>query len=38
MLNTTSGFSMYLPSRGTNLLDHFYRSNMAWNDATQLIQ
>lgn len=36
-LNTTSGFSMYLPSRGTNLLDHFYRSNMAWNDATQLI-
>lgn len=37
-LNTTSGFSMYLPSRGTNLLDRFYRSNMAWNDATQLIQ
>lgn len=36
-MNTISGFSMYLPSRGTDVLDSFYRSNLAWNDATQLI-
>lgn len=37
-MNTISGFSMYLPSRGTRILDNFYRSNLAWNDATRLIQ
>jgi len=32
------GFSMYLPSMGTDLLDSFYKKNLAWNHATQLIQ
>lgn len=32
-----SGFSMYLPSRGTAYLDSFY-SDLAWNRATGLVQ
>ena len=31
------GLSMYLPSMGTDFLDGFYRDNMAWNTATQLV-
>ena len=33
-----SGFSMYLPSRGTPLLDKHYRTNIAWNQATRLVE
>lgn len=33
-----SGFSMYLPSMGTPLLDKHYRTNMAWNQATLLVE
>lgn len=32
-----SGFSMYLPSMGSTYLDNFYRSKVAWNKATSLI-
>ncbi len=34
----TCGLSMYLPSMGTELLDTFYKENMAWNQATELVQ
>ena len=37
-INTYSGLSMYLPSRGTPLLNSFYRENMAWNAATGLVE
>ena len=37
-INTFSGLSMYLPSRGTTLLDAFYKENMAWNAATGLVE
>ena len=33
-----SGLSMYLPSMGTPLLDQHYRTNMAWNKATLLVE
>lgn len=36
-MKNVCGFSMYLPSRGSALLDQFYRNNMAWNDATHLV-
>lgn len=37
-IHTYSGFSMYFPSRGTPLLDNFYKENMAWNAATGLVE
>ena len=37
-INTYSGLSMYLPSRGTALLNSFYKENMAWNAATGLVE
>ena len=37
-INVFSGFSMYLPSMGTPLLDQHYRNNMAWNKATLLVE
>ena len=33
-----SGFSMYLPSMGSAYLDQYYKDNMAWNQATGLVQ
>lgn len=33
-----SGFSMYLPSMGSEYLDTFYKEHIAWNQATQLVQ
>ncbi len=33
-----SGLSMYLPSRGTPLLDNHYRTQMVWNQATGLVK
>lgn len=32
-----SGFSMYLPSMGTEYLDNYYKTNIAWNQVTHLI-
>jgi hypothetical protein len=37
-IKSFSGFSMYLPSRGTPLLDKHYRTNIAWNQATGLVE
>lgn len=36
-INTYSGFSMYLPCAGTDLLDHYYKKE-AWNKATGLVK
>lgn len=33
-----SGFSMYLPSMGTEYLNNYYKENIAWNQATHLVQ
>lgn len=33
-----SGFSMYLPAMGTDYLDQYYKANLAWNQATGLVQ
>ena len=35
---TYSGLSMYLPSMGTSFLDNFYKSQMDWNNATELVK
>ena len=35
-INTFSGYSMYLPSMGTAVLDNFYKS-LAWNEAAGLV-
>lgn len=32
------GLTMYLPSMGTDYLDSFYKENMAWNEATELVK
>ena len=32
------GLSMYLPSMGTDFLNHFYKDQIAWNDATLLVK
>ena len=32
------GLTMYLPAYGTDLLDTYYRTNISWNDATELVQ
>ena len=37
-INIHSGFSMYLPSMGTELLNNYYINNIAWNQATHLVQ
>ncbi|MBQ9598042.1 MAG: hypothetical protein IJR34_07335 [Bacteroidales bacterium] len=37
-IKTYCGLSMYLPSMGTSFLNGFYKENMAWNDATELVQ
>ena len=37
-INTACGFSMYLPSKGTDFLDSFYMSHLAWNKATGLVK
>ena len=31
------GFSMYLPSRGSSFLDNYYKTHIAWNQATELV-
>ena len=36
-INTHCGLSMYLPSMGTKFLDNYYKTNIAWNQATQLV-
>lgn len=36
-INTFSGFSMYLPTRGSQQLDRYYRT-LKWNEATGLVQ
>ena len=36
-IKTFSGFSMYLPSRGSSELDEFYKT-LKWNQATGLVQ
>lgn len=36
-INTFSGFSMYLPKRGTQQLDRYYKT-LKWNEATGLVQ
>ena len=33
-----SGLSMYLPRMGSSVLDAFYRENIAWNAATELVK
>lgn len=35
---TYSGLSMYLPAKGSALLDQFYKENLDWNTATQLVK
>ena len=37
-IKSYSGLSMYLPSMGSTYLDTFYRSHVAWNQATSLVQ
>lgn len=37
-LSRANGLSMYLPSMGTRLLDEYYKENIAWNEATQLVK
>ena len=36
--NTYSGLSMYLPSKGSAILDGYYKENLDWNTATQLVK
>ena len=37
-INTDCGLSMYLPVAGSNYLNEFYKSSIAWNDATALVK
>lgn len=37
-INTYSGLSLYLPSAGNATLDAYYKSHIAWNEASGLIQ
>lgn len=37
-INTYSGLSMYLPAAGNEVLDNFYREEIEWNNAVELIQ
>ncbi len=36
-LNRVCGLSMYLPSMGSAYLNNFYRENISWNHATELV-
>ena len=36
-INTHCGLSMYLPSMGTEFLDNYYKTNIAWNQVTHLV-
>ena len=36
--DTYSGLSMYLPKMGSPILDKFYRENISWNSATELVK
>jgi len=38
VLRNVCGLSVYLPSAGNATLDTYYKENIAWNQATQLIQ
>ena len=38
LIKEFSGLTMYLPAYGTELLDTYYRTNISWNDATELVQ
>lgn len=35
---TACGFSMYLPSMGSDFLDGFYKEHIDWNQATELVK
>ena len=37
-INTDCGLSMYLPVAGSDYLNEFYKSSIAWNDATALVK
>lgn len=37
-IRTYSGFSMFLPSHGSNFLRNYYKENLDWNTATALVQ
>lgn len=37
-INIHCGFSMYLPSMGTEYLNNYYINNITWNQATHLVQ
>lgn len=37
-LSRVCGLSMYLPSMGTDYLNSFYRNQISWNEATQLVK
>lgn len=37
-INTFSGFSMYLPSMGSDFLDGYYKAHIAWNKDTELVK
>jgi hypothetical protein len=37
-INHYSGLSMYLPSMGSDYLDNYYRTHLAWNQATRLVK
>ena len=36
--DTYSGLSMFLPSKGSAILNSFYKENLDWNTATQLVK
>lgn len=37
-ITTACGLSMYLPSRGSDFLDNFYKAHIAWNKDTELVK
>ena len=37
-IKTACGFSMYLPSMGSDFLDNYYRNHVSWNEATLLVE
>ncbi len=37
-IETFSGLTMFLPSMGSTYLNAFYRDNISWNDATELVK
>jgi len=36
-INHACGLSMYLPSMGSNYLNNYYKTKIAWNEATELV-